>query len=485
MLVVLLATRTGFGVFRDELYYAACGRHLDWGYVDHPPFVAWVAALVRVLSGESWMALRAVSALAGAATVLVMGDSAAALGGGRWARVIAQLLAATAPVYLSLFSIFSMNVFDVLAWAVCARLAIALLTSSRPSRCIVLGVVVGVGLLNKVDLGLFAAGLGLGILLMRRWELLRRRELWFGAALAALLFAPHIVWQIVHHWPTAEFVANARRSKMIALGPVGFLAAQLELVGPTTAMFALSGLGWLTLARAAQPVRPLAIAALLPLTVFACSVSKPYYYAPAYTVLFPAAAVAAGELSKLRWRLLLTAAAIVPLMFAPLAKPLLSADATVAYQAKLGLAPGSDERHDIGRLSQFFADMHGWRTLAENVAIATARLPIAEQSKACFFGTSYGQAAAIDYFRSELALPPAISGHNSYALWGPGACSGEVLLFLARDPHDAAKRFTTVEALHVHQCEDCVPMENDLTIWVGRGISKPLQELWPELRHYD
>ena len=31
-----------YGYFRDELYYAACGQHLAWGYVDHAPLVAFI-----------------------------------------------------------------------------------------------------------------------------------------------------------------------------------------------------------------------------------------------------------------------------------------------------------------------------------------------------------------------------------------------------------------------------------------------------------
>src|SRR5690349_2452894 len=104
MLLFFAATARGYGVFRDELYYIACGRHLAWGYVEHPPMVAAVAAGVRTLFGDSWILLRLVSAAAFAATVLLVGDTARALGGGRWARILAQTLAATAPIYLSLFS---------------------------------------------------------------------------------------------------------------------------------------------------------------------------------------------------------------------------------------------------------------------------------------------------------------------------------------------------------------------------------------------
>jgi len=71
-----LAFLPGYGVFRDELYYIACGRRPAWGYVDHPPLVAWVAWLVVQLVGESHLVLRAISALVIALSVWL----AAALG---------------------------------------------------------------------------------------------------------------------------------------------------------------------------------------------------------------------------------------------------------------------------------------------------------------------------------------------------------------------------------------------------------------------
>jgi len=53
-----LSTAQRYGVFRDELYYVACGEHLDFGYVDHPPFVALVARLAHMLFGTSLLGLR-------------------------------------------------------------------------------------------------------------------------------------------------------------------------------------------------------------------------------------------------------------------------------------------------------------------------------------------------------------------------------------------------------------------------------------------
>src|SRR6185503_1952939 len=138
-LAFFAATVHGYGVFRDELYYVACARHLDWGYVDHPPLVALIAAIF----GPSWVVLRLVSALAFAGTILLVGDTAREMGGGTFARITAQLLTATAPVYLSLFSIYSMNAIDVLVWAALARIAARLLNGGDPRWWMAFGAVAG------------------------------------------------------------------------------------------------------------------------------------------------------------------------------------------------------------------------------------------------------------------------------------------------------------------------------------------------------
>src|SRR5215475_7795617 len=56
-----------YGYFVDELYYLACGEHLDWGYVDQPPLIALVAWIARHLFGDWLVGLRFFPALAGAA----------------------------------------------------------------------------------------------------------------------------------------------------------------------------------------------------------------------------------------------------------------------------------------------------------------------------------------------------------------------------------------------------------------------------------
>jgi len=488
-LLFFVATARGYGIFRDELYYVACGRHLAWGYVDQPPLVALLARIATALFGTSLVGLRAFPALAFAATVLLVGDTARAMGGGRWARVTAQLLTATAPVYLGLFTIFSMNAFDVLVWAGLARIAAAVLAGGDRRLWLGFGLLAGVGLENKIDVGLLGAGLAAGLLLARRFDELRSRRLWLGAGVAALLFLPHLLWQAAHGWPTREFIARAQAGKIALIGPLGFVSAQLLQVGPVAACAALAGFVWLLTAAASRSWRPLGWAALAVLAILAFSVSKPYYYSPAYTLLFPAAGVALEAWTARRLRLpsraAITLLVVATLALAPLAKPLLAEDAYVLYAAALGMRPGSDENHQLGRLPQFFADMHGWEELARSVAAVHEALPPADRERACVYAQNYGQAGAIDFFGPALGLPAAISGHNSYWLWGPGACTGEVMLVIGGDRADFESSFASVHAGGVTRCTDCMPYENGLTIWVARGLRAPIATTWPETKHFD
>ena len=93
--------------------------------------------------------------------------------------------------------------------------------------------------------------------------------------------------------------------------------------------------------------------------------------------------------------------------------------------------PHPEQEHgDIGLLSQYYADMFGWRELAAQVAEVYRALPADEQKEAVFLGNNYGEAAAIDVLGRPLGLPPAVSGHNNYFLWGPQGHDGSVVIRL-------------------------------------------------------
>src|SRR5207237_9595438 len=62
-LIVHLLTIHRYGYFRDELYYIACARHLDFGYVDLAPLSAFLLRIELIFFGSSLFALRIFLAL--------------------------------------------------------------------------------------------------------------------------------------------------------------------------------------------------------------------------------------------------------------------------------------------------------------------------------------------------------------------------------------------------------------------------------------
>ena len=205
----------------------------------------------------------------------------------------------------------------------------------------------------------------------------------------------------------------------------------------------VAGVAWLLLARASSRVRALGFAFLVVVGVLAFGGGKPYYLAAAYSLAFAAGAVALEAWTTGRARVLRPVLAVlmtvVALAVSPLGRPVLPVETFVRYAAALGQKPGTEERQALGRLPQFYADMQGWRAMAEAVAGVVRTLPPEDRAKACVFGQNYGEAGAIEYFARDLDLPPAISAHNSYWLWGPGPCTGEVLVVIG-EPARAARR---------------------------------------------
>src|SRR5204863_674712 len=115
-LLVHLLTNGRYGYFRDELYYIACGRHLDFGYVDQPPLSILLLRLSQLFLGDSLFVIRVLPALAGAAIVALTGIIAREIGGRAWAITLACTATLSALFYLAVGNFFSMNAFEPLFW---------------------------------------------------------------------------------------------------------------------------------------------------------------------------------------------------------------------------------------------------------------------------------------------------------------------------------------------------------------------------------
>jgi hypothetical protein len=478
-----LATGWRYGLFRDEFYYLACASHLDWGYVDHPPLSIVVLAGVRWLLGDSLLAVRLVPALLMGLLVWLASRLARELGGGRFAQSLAALTVAIAPEYLALTGYYSMNAFDLVLWTVAALLLARLARTDDPSLWHPLGLVIGMGLLNKISMLFFAFGLAVAVPITPLRRHLGRRELWQGVLLALVLFSPYVLWQLSHEWATLEFMRNASRYKNVALSPLSFASAQVLDMHPLIAPVWLMGLAWLLFGSAGRRFRAFGIVFVTTFAILVLQHGKPYYLAPAFPMLLAAGAlVVEGFTGAPPWRrvrpALLLVLAAGGVLTAPLAIPVLPVETLIAYQRMLGFTPTPAEKNRLGPLNQHFADRFGWRELASEVARVYASLPAEDRTGARIVTRNYGEAGAIDYYGRRYGLPSAVSPHNNYYLWGPGPGPAPVFIMVGWSSKELEGFFERVDVGGRVESPYAMPFETRWPIHLCRGLKLPLDEAW-------
>lgn len=484
-----------FGYFRDELYYIACSEHLAFGYVDQPPLAMFLLKLIRMLLGDSLVALRIVPAMAGAVFILLTGFIARELNGNKIAITLAST-AALAPIgNFFLFHIYSMNFWDLLFWQVCFLIVIRILKTENPKLWLLFGIAAGLGLQNKISVLFLGFGIVLGILLTQERKYLASRYFWMGGGIAGVLFLPYILWNWANDWAHLEFIHNARTYKMAAVSPLDFFKGQVLYNNPATLFIWIAGLGYFFFHKQGRQYRLFGWMFLAIYLLFTLQQAKDYYLAGAYTILFAGGSVLIGKgIQKKNWNWLtpmLVAFILIPTtIYAPITLPILPVEATITHMQRIGIAPSTGERHELSQLPQHYADMFGWEELAAVFVQAFQTLSSEEQAKCFIFARNYGEAGAIDFFGREHGLPHALSTHNSYWLWGPGDATSEIGLIMGINDNleesraDLEQAFDTVELAGIFRCRYCMPYENGRPIFICRKMKGSIQEIWEQEKNY-
>ena len=85
----------------------------------------------------------------------------------------------------------------------------------------------------------------------------------------------------------------------------------------------------------------------------------------------------------------------------------------------------------------------------------------------------------------QWVCPRVISGHNSYFIWGPQGCTGQVLITVNVPASDLAGSADSVTLAGRTACTYCMPFENNAPILIVRGLRVPVQQEWLGVKHYD
>lgn len=486
-LVLHLLANGHYGFFRDELYFIVCGTRPDWGYVDQPALVPLLAAGAHGLFGDWLLGFRLLPALTMSATVALTAEFARLVGGGRFAQWLAGLCVLLGPVFLIQGVLFSTDMFQALTWLGLAWVLVRIEQSGNERWWLAFGAIAGFSLNTKYLIAFFLGALAIGLLATPRRHSLLRPWVWLGALLALAMVLPNLLWQQAHGWPFIELGKAGSGGKNLPMSLPAFFVQQILQIGPLAGPVWLAGL-WAGVVRPKPVVaRAFPIAWVVLMLLFVHEHGKPYYLSPIYPVLLCLGAVRieAWLSNRVGRGAVLVLVAASGAATAPLTLPILPVETFIRYQAALGFAPSTGERQKLGVLPQYYADMFGWRAMAEKVAAVYRALPPQDRARAVFWGNNYGEAAAIDIFGRPLGLPPALSGHNQYYLWGPRGADGSVVIIIGGDTGHYAELFRSYTVAGHIDAPYAMPYETDLPIYVLRGMKMPLARYWPEVKTYN
>jgi hypothetical protein len=277
-------------------------------------------------------------------------------------------------------------------------------------------------------------------------------------------------------------------TKYVIVSPWEYIWQQTLLTHPLAAPIWMAGLWFLLRDPLGKKYAVLAWAYFTVLSEMLILHGKIYYLAPAYVMLLAAGSVWIELRLVPRVGVWLRPAIAVPLLIggviaAPLSMPILPVEATVRYTRFWDVQAIHVENVPQGELPQLFGDMFGWQEQVHAVAGVYQALPESERAQAVVIAYNYGEASAINYFGSKLGLPRAISGHNQYGLWGPGAMTGQVAVAIGFTEHQLRQFYDEVTPEASVSPQYAMPEESRLTIFVCRRPKRSPQESWAQWKY--
>jgi len=483
--LVHAATAGRYDAQRNELYFLACGWHPDFGYVDQPPLVPLIAAATQVFGVNIWL-LRLPATIAAVGLVFLAASFARLLGGGGRATAFAAIAAGIAPGLAGLTSHLTTSTFEPIAWTGAAFLLTRALLLDRRSDLIWTGVLAGIAMEAKWGIAVWLLALAIGAVVTPARRILSWWQLWLGAAISSLLFAPNLVWQWQQGWPFFDVILPHLDSQKNYTGPLWlFEWRQAMSINLLLALLCVAGLLGPFLDRRLAEVRFLSLGFALTTAFYFLERGTNYYLFPVYPTMFVLGAVFCEALNVWITRGWIAVAIAVSLIFAPIALPIFPPAQLQQYMEMTGIRPAPIEAAGVGApLTQSLSDEFGWRELEQKVAAAFRLLSPDDQKRVAILASNYGQAAAIDVYGAADGLPAALSGHNQYWLWGSRGYDGSLAILIGGDPDRWRRVCGSVDIVDKTSDPYAMPYENNRPIFVCRDLRIPVAQLWGRLKRF-
>jgi hypothetical protein len=463
-----------YGFHRDELLHLSVSEHLAWGYFEFPPFIAWVGKLSYLMFDYSLMGMRLFPTLAGLGVLILCCLIAREMGGKSKAVFLSGICVLAFVPFFRNHTLFQPVAFDQFFWVLGFYLLIKFFNSENKGYLLLVGLVAGLGLLNKYTMFVWGLGIAVGLLFYKRGELFKSKWLYVAGGVAFLLFLPNLIWQIQFDFPFLLHLEVLNQKQLAHISPFEFALAPLEL--PFTLVISLIGLYAMFRSKKLKQYRSVGVAVVVIFITLWIMNAKAYYFFPAYPVMFAAGAVQIETWLQHRpnWNYAVAAILLLPAIpFIPEATPILPIERYVEYMGK--------QENEDGRieLTSDYADMFGWEEQVALVDSLYQSLLINHQPKdVVIWAENYGEAGAVNILGDSYGLPNAISRHGSFWLWGYGNKDAEVWISLGNEKESVEHVFEEVELVKIITHKFAIGEENGIPLYLCRKPKLDIEQWW-------
>lgn len=467
-----------YGFHRDELLHLSASEHLDWGYFEFPPFIAFIGKLSYFFFDYALWGVRLFPTLAGIAILILCCLMAKEMGGKSKAILLAGIsVLAFIPFYRN-HTLFQPVAFDQLFWTLGFYLVIKYINSENKRELLLLGLVAGLGLLNKYTMFVWGFGIAIGLIFYDRGSLFKSQWLYISGLIAFIIFLPNLIWQIEHDIPFFNHMRELNDSQLSEQGTWDFLLEQLEIL-PTLGISFIGAFA-LLINRKLKKYRSLGIAFIVILLTMWLLKAKAYYFFAAYPLIFASGAVKIEQWLRRwpKWNYAVAMSMLLPaLYFIPRMTPILPVETFVNwYQI--------EEENDRYELTGDYADMFGWEEQVALVDSVYQSLTPQEQKNTVLWAENYGEAGALKILGKTYGLPNPISRHGSFWYWGYGNEKAEIWISLGNETPAVEYAFNDCELIKIITHTYAIGEENEIPLYVCRNPKVDIPLWWAAYEEY-
>ena len=216
----------------DEAYYWVFSEYPAWGYFDHPPMIAILVKLGYFLF-QNELGVRLLPSLLGTGTIFITYKLLPREL--REIRLYILLITTVSLMHINVAGFMALPDIPLVFFASLYFLVLKrYLTEDRIAQALLLGIIVALMMYSK-----YHAALILFFTLLSDWRLILRRTFWIIVVIAAVLYLPHILWQVKHNFVSFQYHLVDRSSNFQFKFILEYIGNQILVTGPLTGILLL------------------------------------------------------------------------------------------------------------------------------------------------------------------------------------------------------------------------------------------------------